>query len=780
MRSLRAKLVFTLLLANIITAGIVFFTLSTLQTRDESARIDRESLLFARFSTTQVASQFFSSFYFHYQDRFVPAVQALLATNPNAAALRIISARSGTILFDSDRPEAPRADAAGGAAREELPEELKAAALLKDAASAPVDRAGERGLRVVQAWRNENREPTFYLDYVFEPRTLRESRARIRRQILVDLIPALGLGLLIALVFARLLTGPIQGLVAALRRVTAGEYGVTVPPASRDEIGELVQAFNSMSVELKQKQELRKYLSDSSYRHVVATTGGAPADPGGLRGRRREAAVLMSDIRSFVALCDSLEAEEVTGLLTDYFTLMVQVVHRNGGEVDKFMGDALLAVFYSPDSAHSAPEATPALQAISCALEMRERLEEFNAQRVARQKTPVEIGVGITYGEIISGPIGSRDRMDFTVIGAVVNLASRIEKLSKIGRHTRVLFSGPVEEKVRGLVESVAIEDDRVRQIDEQLRVFELVRIRKLEELIAMLSAPEPLARRRAAELLGRSRNRDALPCLLQALSDLDEDTRLAAAAALPRLAPLDDRAALDGLFGRLRRESSPRAVSSLLGAIGKLCRTDRILELAPFLESPDERIVANTIEALGQARSPRCMDQVLPHLSSRNNRVKANAAMALFAGGRAEVVGTLKPMLMHSDPLMRSSAAFALGELAILVQREDLLERWEKSPGGIKLFLGELQESVSMLISLLRDTDLQVRRQAVAALGKIQDKTAVLPLIEHLDLKADSKELLREYAVALQAIGAHKLVREVLARASSGASSGASQGCQG
>ena len=189
---------------------------------------------------------------------------------------------------------------------------------------------------------------------------------------------------------------------------------------------------------------------------------------------------------------------------------------------------------------------------------------------------------------------------------------------------------------------------------------------------------------------------------------------------------------------------------------------------IKPYLDSPNERIVANAVEAIGRAGGAGCRI-LLPKLTSRNNRVKANAAMALFAAGRFEVIETLKPMLLHSDSLMRSSAAFALGELTAIGGREarELLSTWRARPRDVKIFLAELQECVPMLVACLRDPEPVVRRQAVIALGKIKDRSAVLPMIDLLDPGKGGQELLRDVSEALRSIGSHKLVREVIAKLS-------------
>jgi HEAT repeat protein len=380
--------------------------------------------------------------------------------------------------------------------------------------------------------------------------------------------------------------------------------------------------------------------------------------------------------------------------------------------------------------------------------------------------------VGISHGEIISGPIGAKDRMDFTVIGDVVNLASRIEKLSKLGKHTKIVFSNHVETLVRSLLKYEEISIEKIAGKQEEVHVYELIGVMDLSHLIKNIMGEDVDLKRRSVEILGQSRNLEALPHVIRLMDDREETVRLQAAVALSKLAPLNDSDALEAVFNALHYEKSLKVLATLVAVAGKVCSTDRILELAPFLESPHERIVANTIEAMGQVRSPRCIDSILPKLNSRNNRIKANAAMSLFAAGQLEVIHTLKPMLMHSDPLMRSSAAFAIGELTLIAAQEALAKRWTQNSQEVRQFLAELQECVPALVSMLRDPEAVVKRQAVIALGKIKDKSAVLPMIDMiqpaLGTNTELHELIRDVTQALRSIGAHKLVREVIARLSS------------
>ncbi|MDR3607905.1 MAG: HEAT repeat domain-containing protein [Oligoflexia bacterium] len=770
--SLRTQFVAAIMLITTLTAGIIFWSLSILETREQVARIEHQSVIFSRFSSERLVSNFVKNFEHNYLDRFLPSIRELTATDENLVSVQIISARSRNVLFDSEKALGGKSAAVSTPVidKAHFSKEAEEELLSRDLVSRKLTRDGEPSFSVISTYRAENGEAVFLVNYLFSYRSLQRSLRLIRHQILLDLVPATILGFLIALGFAQILIAPIRALMAALGKVTSGDYSAQVRIRNQDEIGELASAFNLMTEELRRKKELRKFLSNSSYQRIIRAT---EQGEGRIGGRRMQATILFSDIRNFVAHCEALDAEDVTSMLNDYFTEMVEVIHRNGGEVDKFIGDAILAVFYE-----EAGNGESSLQAIYCALGMKARLLEFNARRASQGKPTLEIGVGISRGEIISGPIGSDDRMDFTVIGDVVNLANRIEKLSKQGKHTRVVFSDAVEAVVRGLLDYEEIEVvGGIRGKSEEVRVFELVRIKDIDTLKAHLEAPadqNPELRVRSVELLGQSGHRDAVKLLAEALSDKSEAVRIAAAGAIARAAQAQSGSqegdqtadAVRALFARLRNETALKPISALITSIGKLCRTNEILALEPFLKFKDERIVANAVEALGWSKAPRAADLILPLLSSKNNRIKANAAMALFSAGHVEVIDALKPMLMHSDAPMRSSAAFAIGELTLIADLDSVVSGLKDDAAKMRFYLAELQDCVPMLVSLLRDPDPIVRRQSVIALGKIKDKAAVLPMIEMLD--GGSKDSLAvDILNALRSIGSHRVIRDTLARLS-------------
>jgi adenylate cyclase len=144
-------------------------------------------------------------------------------------------------------------------------------------------------------------------------------------------------------------------------------------------------------------------------------------------GERKDVTILFSDIRGYTTLTENLGAAEVVSLLNQYFETMVEAVFNHEGTLDKFIGDALMAVFGAPLPLTE----NHAWLAVKSAMDMRQRLQEFNQKRIFHSQPQIRIGIGISSGEVVSGNIGSPKRMDYTVIGDGVNLSSRLEGVTK-------------------------------------------------------------------------------------------------------------------------------------------------------------------------------------------------------------------------------------------------------------------------------------------------------------------------------------------------------------
>jgi len=179
--------------------------------------------------------------------------------------------------------------------------------------------------------------------------------------------------------------------------------------------------LEDISQEKRMKNAMYRYMTPGVAERVMAQ-----AEDSLMIGERKEVTILFSDIRGYTTITENLGASEVVSLLNQYFETMVEAVFDHEGTLDKFIGDALMAVFGAPLSLQD-----HAWKAVKTALDMRQRLAKFNQQRRAKNQPIIAIGIGISSGEVVSGNIGSHKRMDYTVIGDGVNLSSRLEGVTK-------------------------------------------------------------------------------------------------------------------------------------------------------------------------------------------------------------------------------------------------------------------------------------------------------------------------------------------------------------
>lgn len=233
----------------------------------------------------------------------------------------------------------------------------------------------------------------------------------------------ISLAVIFVFFFARQFSGHILRLVEASREIENGRFLLDLKPETTDEIGLLTRSFVSMGRGLQERANLKE-----SFGRFVNKELADMAMSGELKlgGTKKEVTVFFSDIRSFTSISEKLEPEEVVDFLNHYMTDMVKCVQQTHGLVDKFIGDAIMATWGSLRQ-----HGNDAENAVSCALLMRKQLMKFNRGRGSARKPILRIGCGINTGPVIAGQMGSVDKMDFTVIGDTVNLASRVEHLNK-------------------------------------------------------------------------------------------------------------------------------------------------------------------------------------------------------------------------------------------------------------------------------------------------------------------------------------------------------------
>jgi adenylate cyclase len=199
---------------------------------------------------------------------------------------------------------------------------------------------------------------------------------------------------------------------------------LTVNPLTNPEGGVRggLVVLEDISREKRMKTTMSRYMTPGVVEQVMAL-----GDDALMVGERKDVTILFSDIRGYTTLTENLGASEVVALLNQYFETMVEAVFHCEGTLDKFIGDALMAVFGAPLALN--PPESHGWMAVKSALDMRKRLVEFNDSRP--EEDPFRFGIGISSGEVVSGNIGSQKRMDYTVIGDAVNLSSRLEQLTK-------------------------------------------------------------------------------------------------------------------------------------------------------------------------------------------------------------------------------------------------------------------------------------------------------------------------------------------------------------
>lgn len=222
----------------------------------------------------------------------------------------------------------------------------------------------------------------------------------------------------------------------------------------------------------KIKQAMGKYLSQDIMKNVVQNI-----DDIRLGGKKANVTVLFADIRGFTSMSERMTAEEVSVILNEYFSEIEPIITKYNGVINKFIGDAVMAIFGEPiqDINHPA-------NAVKCANEMLKKVEWLQGKWINEGKPKIEIGIGINTGEAFVGNIGSEKRLEYTVIGDMVNLASRIESYNKVYK-TNFLISSSTYSQVSGLTDVIKISEVTIRGKSKKMDIYEVLRITQSNEV---------------------------------------------------------------------------------------------------------------------------------------------------------------------------------------------------------------------------------------------------------------------------------------------------------
>ena len=293
----------------------------------------------------------------------------------------------------------------------------------------------------------------------------------IANSVLTGLAAILAIGF--SIIITRALVGSVRRLVAGTERIESGDLDTEVPVTTSDEVGSLTASFNDMVGGLRLKERIKDTFGKYMDPRIVSNLLDNPefSEPG---GERREMTVMFIDLKGFTTISERLEADQLVNTINGFFGHMTEAISANGGVVDKFMGDAVMA-FWGPP--FTGPDEHAAL-ACKAAMGALDRLQVFRAEVAAdlgdgAAELEIDLRIGISTGEMVVGTIGSTASRSFTVMGDPVNLGSRLEGANK-AYGTLVMISERTRELAADEVAARELDLIRVKGKAEPTRVFEL------------------------------------------------------------------------------------------------------------------------------------------------------------------------------------------------------------------------------------------------------------------------------------------------------------------
>lgn len=293
--------------------------------------------------------------------------------------------------------------------------------------------AGERWLAKETVFPHLKAGGTIVLEVSSLDARLAPTRAMLT-QVLLASLGIIAVSVLLALAIARGVSRPVQELAAHTRVIAGGDYTRRIDLRRADELGQLATAFNEMSTGLAERDRVRDLLDKNVSPEVAAQL---LRDGAALGGEERQVTILFADLRGFTTLSEQLPPRELLTLLNRYLDRMSAEIERQGGVIDKFIGDAIMALFGAP-----LPQNDAAARALAAACAMESALAALNVSLATEGKPPLALGIGVNTARVVAGNIGSQRRLNYSVIGDGVNVAARLQSLTRTPEyHTNIIAS---------------------------------------------------------------------------------------------------------------------------------------------------------------------------------------------------------------------------------------------------------------------------------------------------------------------------------------------------
>ncbi len=276
----------------------------------------------------------------------------------------------------------------------------------------------------------------------------------------------------VGLWLGKTLSRPILAIAQAAKQVAQGDFGIQIPVTSHDEVGTMALSFNRMARDLDSyekklieetriRAELGRYLDEKVINKIIERKQSLE-----LGGKRQKVTVLFADIVSFTPLTKAHPPERIVAILNELFTFLTEIIFKHHGIVDKFIGDCVMATFGVPEAGEE-----DALEAVRAAEEMMRWLEVGNARWKEELGASLQLGIGINTGEALVGNIGSKKRMEYTVIGETVNIAARLESFA---RAQQILMTRTTADEVQEEFDVLSLGFFELAGLDEKIEIFTL------------------------------------------------------------------------------------------------------------------------------------------------------------------------------------------------------------------------------------------------------------------------------------------------------------------
>jgi len=282
---------------------------------------------------------------------------------------------------------------------------------------------------------------------------------RATRAIITTALLIILLSVVLIYYIVRRMTGQIDALSEGVRRVSRGNLNVQIQVITKDELGQLAREFNSMIVHLREKLQMQKFVSKLTVQMIEKRSTARDLLP---IGERRGVTLLFSDVRNFSSLTEQMTPEEIVELINIYLDLQSRVIEENNGVVDKYMGDQIMAIFQGENMAD---------HGVHAAVQIQRSIREINKRRRRNGEVVLTVGIGLHIGSVVMGNMGSKNRMDYTVIGDIVNLASRLCAVAKPGQ-----IIAPIEmvDELDGEYPTIRLNPIRVKGRRQLVEIFEV------------------------------------------------------------------------------------------------------------------------------------------------------------------------------------------------------------------------------------------------------------------------------------------------------------------